>query len=255
MMRAAVIGLSVMIGQGAMAQSVNLHFGPEDAALPDASYGAVGPVGVWNRVNAAEPVTLVGLDGSPTGVQNFATGWGMPVATPPAGPVGNDAVMLSWSYQFIDVAAPVTITGLQNGGYNAIFYGLNVGPRSTLIIAGDNGEFFTGPWTGQHAQGTSYVTLPITVTNGTMTFSVVGSIFGPANLSAIQIVQVSGPGCTADANGDGDFGTDADIEAFFACLAGSCCTRCSPSDFNGDGDSGTDADIESFFRVLAGHPC
>jgi hypothetical protein len=62
---------------------------------------------------------------------------------------------------------------------------------------------------------------------------------------------------TADFNGDGDSGTDADIEAFFACLAGSCCATCHAggADFNGDGDAGTDADIESFFRVLAGASC
>jgi hypothetical protein len=30
---------------------------------------------------------------------------------------------------------------------------------------------------------------------------------------------------------------------------------CGSADFNGDGDIGTDADIESFFRVLAGGPC
>ena len=62
---------------------------------------------------------------------------------------------------------------------------------------------------------------------------------------------------SADFNCDGDIGTDADIEAFFACLAGHCpqppCN--SSADFNGDGDTGTDADIESFFRVLAGSPC
>jgi hypothetical protein len=60
---------------------------------------------------------------------------------------------------------------------------------------------------------------------------------------------------TADFNGDGDIGTDADIEAFFACLAGSCCAACGSADFNGDGDIGTDADIEAFFRVLAGGSC
>jgi hypothetical protein len=63
------------------------------------------------------------------------------------------------------------------------------------------------------------------------------------------------PPCSADYNGDGDFGTDQDIEAFFRCLAGNCCATCAPSDFNGDGDFGTDQDIESFFRVLAGNPC
>jgi hypothetical protein len=63
------------------------------------------------------------------------------------------------------------------------------------------------------------------------------------------------PTCTSDFNGDGDNGTDADIEAFFACLAGNCCPLCGSADFNNDGDFGTDADIESFFRVLAGGPC
>ena len=48
-----------------------------------------------------------------------------------------------------------------------------------------------------------------------------------------------------------------DIESFFACLAGTCppppCN--STADFNGDGDIGTDADIEAFFSVLGGGPC
>jgi hypothetical protein len=70
--------------------------------------------------------------------------------------------------------------------------------------------------------------------------------------------QPCGPVCgTADFDGDGDIGTDADIEAFFACLAGNCCDTCfsGGADFDGDGDIGTDADIESFFRVLAGGNC
>jgi hypothetical protein len=68
----------------------------------------------------------------------------------------------------------------------------------------------------------------------------------------------SPPGCgSADFDCDGDVATDADIEAFFRCLAGTCpsppCT--SNADFNFDGDSATDADIEAFFRVLAGGNC
>jgi hypothetical protein len=62
---------------------------------------------------------------------------------------------------------------------------------------------------------------------------------------------------SADFDCDGDIGTDADIEAFFACIAGNCpaspCT--STADFDGDGDIGTDADIEAFFRVLGGGNC
>jgi hypothetical protein len=66
---------------------------------------------------------------------------------------------------------------------------------------------------------------------------------------------VGGGHCSNDFNHDGDPNTDADIEAFFACLAGNCCASCDSADFNGDGDFATDADIESFFRVLAGGPC
>jgi hypothetical protein len=62
---------------------------------------------------------------------------------------------------------------------------------------------------------------------------------------------------SADFDCDGDTGTDADIEAFFACLSGRCppapCT--SSADFDGDGDLGTDADIEAFFKVLGSGAC
>lgn len=61
--------------------------------------------------------------------------------------------------------------------------------------------------------------------------------------------------CTADFDGDGVPGSDADIAAFFACIAGNCCLNCASADFDGDGDFATDADIEAFFRVLAGGSC
>ena len=65
------------------------------------------------------------------------------------------------------------------------------------------------------------------------------------------------PCSTSDFDGDQDYGTDADIHAFFACLGGDCCDTCyaGGADFNADGDYGTDADIESFFRVLGGGAC
>jgi predicted outer membrane repeat protein len=78
---------------------------------------------------------------------------------------------------------------------------------------------------------------------------------GTAPIIDLGALEFQGASCSADFNGDGDYGTDGDIEAFFACLAGSCCATCAGPDFNHDGDSGTDADIESFFRVLAGGPC
>ena len=84
------------------------------------------------------------------------------------------------------------------------------------------------------------------------------SLEGPTPPSLVLTFTPPGPNCgTADFDGDGDSGTDFDIEAFFACLAGNCCPACfaGGADFNMDGDSGTDADIEAFFRVLAGGDC
>jgi len=62
---------------------------------------------------------------------------------------------------------------------------------------------------------------------------------------------------STDFDGDGDEGTDADIEAFFAVIGGGTCPTgtCASIDFDGDGDEGTDADIEAFFRLLGGGPC
>jgi hypothetical protein len=87
----------------------------------------------------------------------------------------------------------------------------------------------------------------------------VGGVNKPnSGLGQLVITGTNNGGCgSADFNCDGDVGTDADIESFFACLAGTCpslpCT--SSADFNGDGDVGTDADIEAFFRVLSGGTC
>ncbi|HYE61025.1 MAG TPA: hypothetical protein VD997_03430 [Phycisphaerales bacterium] len=74
------------------------------------------------------------------------------------------------------------------------------------------------------------------------------------SIGAYEAARVCG---TSDFNGDGDSGTDQDIEAFFACIGGNCCAACwgGGADFNGDGDTGTDQDIEAFFRVLGGLAC
>jgi hypothetical protein len=78
----------------------------------------------------------------------------------------------------------------------------------------------------------------------------------PEVLTTIDACVPTHPSCCdPDFNHDGDVGTDADIAAFFACLAGSCCPTCGSADFNCDGDVGTDADIAAFFRVLGGGPC
>jgi hypothetical protein len=91
--------------------------------------------------------------------------------------------------------------------------------------------------------------------SGTITY-IVGYGFNTTTNRNEALLWSNQPHCgSADFNHDGDTATDADIEAFFACIAGNCCATCDSADFNGDGDTATDADIEAFFRVLAGGTC
>jgi hypothetical protein len=107
-------------------------------------------------------------------------------------------------------------------------------------------------------------TIGVENATGTTAYSIPSNGFVPGSRLFTYVNEpICTPPCpgnecgTSDYNGDGDFGTDQDIEAFFACLGGQCCATCfcQGSDFNGDGDFGTDQDIEAFFRVLAGGNC
>jgi probable HAF family extracellular repeat protein len=117
------------------------------------------------------------------------------------------------------------------------------------LVAG--GAVIPGGWRFTHAWDVSpdgRIVIGTAVDAEGVTQAFAATLFGPPLHS----------GCSSsDFDGDGDSGTDADIEAFFRCLAGNCCSTCwvLGADFNGDGDTGTDADIESFFRVLAGGNC
>ncbi len=112
--------------------------------------------------------------------------------------------------------------------------------------------------------GDVYTVISTSVLNSPTTFGAInynvpeGVMFSVQYFSqSVRLTVIGVPCGTADFNGDGDIGTDADIEAFFACLGGDCCATCyaGGADFNADGDIGTDADIESFFRVLGGGAC
>ncbi|HYE61830.1 MAG TPA: matrixin family metalloprotease [Phycisphaerales bacterium] len=112
---------------------------------------------------------------------------------------------------------------------------------------------------------TSSPTSNVNLTQGshTITLTVFDNNSGISTDTVVVDVVPPGGGCPGDEcgpqdfNGDGDSGTDQDIEAFFSCLGGNCCESCfcQGADFNGDGDTGTDQDIEAFFRVLGGGTC
>jgi hypothetical protein len=153
-------------------------------------------------------------------------------------------------------AALVTSTGIQSGG----------GVTGRLIRTDVPQSIASAPWMGSAnpdpatnyqgvlAPGSYRFEVGATWSNAQVHQNVNGRYTVTATLTVVNPPPTCG---TSDFNGDGDAGTDADIEAFFACLGGSCCGACfaGGADFNGDGDFGTDADIESFFRVLAGGAC
>jgi hypothetical protein len=114
--------------------------------------------------------------------------------------------------------------------------------------------------TGGGGPGASDYTIGVENATGAVATIIQASDIGTGHTARLltYVPASCGPVCgSADFDCDGDTATDADIEAFFRCVAGNCpalpCT--SIADFDGDGDSATDADIEAFFRVLAGGHC
>src|SRR5262249_34827960 len=135
----------------------------------------------------------------------------------------------------LDDAATTSIQGISSG--SAPYTGSY---RPLSLLSAFNGQSPNGVWQ-LHA-----VANALGYSGSIRRFSL---IFGIGSANALCDAPRTTCG-SADFNCDGDVGTDADIEAFFACIAGHCpaapCT--STADFNGDGDIGTDADIEAFFR-------
>jgi hypothetical protein len=168
-------------------------------------------------------------------------------------------------------SATVTFSEAVNAGSAA--FGVTGPGGSVPFTFGYNAANFTATLTfsSQLAPGTYTVTVQPAVTASTGGAALDGEIPGTAIVNqgplpsgdgvaggaASWSFTVQGACGSADFNCDGAVGTDADIESFFSCIAGTCppppCT--STADFNHDGAVGTDADIESFFRVLSGGPC
>jgi uncharacterized membrane protein len=140
-----------------------------------------------------------------------------------------------------DGSVGVGTGSLSSGPYRAVLWNVRVGAVDLNTYLPATGIDLTG-WRLDEATAVS--------SDG---FTVAGN--GTHNGVQEGFVVVLSRCGWADFNHDGDSATDADIEAFFACLAGNCCARCDSADFDGDGSAGNDADIEAFFRVLAGGAC
>jgi hypothetical protein len=129
---------------------------------------------------------------------------------------------------------------------------------SHTIYLGKLSKWNDGAWTAAAPDGDDImIALAVYDYGGSGLYA--GGAFSHLGTVASRCVARWGcqPCGSADFNCDGDVGTDADIEAFFRCLAGTCPSLpcMSNADFNFDSDVGTDADIEAFFRVLGGGSC
>jgi hypothetical protein len=196
--------------------------------------------------------------------------------TPPSAALPNNAIYPLWDdlyyttggiYYETDGAAPnrtFTVAWINRGQFARA--GTSETFEAILHETSNNIEFRYGNLDpdsgGENGPGGSDYTVGVENGDGTVASVVPGAQLGSGN-TALMVTFVPGVNpCTrhcgsADFNCDGAIATDADIDSFFLCLAGTCppppCT--STADFDGDGAVATDQDIEAFFRVLAGQPC
>jgi hypothetical protein len=134
--------------------------------------------------------------------------------------------------------------------YSAAFGAIHDGPGGATPGGGTVSGSTTATLTISNVQLSDIGLISHTSTYGCTVTNTCGSIHSEGAQLFVQL-----PCGSADFNHDGAPGTDLDIEAFFACIAGNCCPSCDSPDFDGDGAVSTDADIEAFFRVLAGGAC
>jgi hypothetical protein len=230
----------------------------------------VGAIARWNG-STWEALPAGGVNGSVNAMLPFTDSTGPSLCV--AGGFGSagtasalNVVRLTTTFAAMGGGSARAVYALANfdDGTGTSLYlgaGVNAGPFGTssgFVSRWDGGD--GAAWTQQGAT----MNLPVTslgVYNDGRSALFAGGPFTAIDAPAIRFARWGcppPPPCgSADFNCDGDVGTDADIESFFACLSGTCpslpCT--STADFNHDGDIGTDADIEAFFRVLGGGTC
>jgi hypothetical protein len=254
-----------------------------DSLQPDSNFGGGGALQIAAPGSARGQFQAVLRFDTSSAASGFDTAFGhggwvifsvtlQLTATPPNNAIFNPQTAGDFSIQWMQNDSWVEGTGMPNtpGSTGVTFSSLPsfLGPADETLGSFTSTAATSGPATymltstpnlAADITSGSLVSLRLFVPGSATAYTFNSRNFGTvANRPVLTITAGARPNCgSADFNGDGDVGTDADIEAFFACIAGVCCPTCDPrgADFNGDGDVGTDADIEAFFRILAGGPC
>jgi len=267
-----------------VAAPLTLNFGTVvqgSSAQQSLSVGNGGNTALWTANGIASlSYTLAATTGftAPVGTFNDAAGGGtnshtITMSTATVGPVSGTitvnatgADVTSYVINVSGTVVPANVAPVADAGSDQTVTDADNSGTESVTLDGSGSSDSDGTITDYRwnegvtvlAQGPSATAnVPLGVGVHTITLTVTDNSNATAT-DSVQVTVQAGQLCgTSDFNGDGDFGTDADIEAFFACLSGNCCPACfvGGSDFNGDGDFGTDADIEAFFRVLGGGTC
>lgn len=182
-MTVLVLMLLIGIGQAA-AQDFNVdlydHFG-----TPSPAYLAAGQPGFWNMVPPVgpgdPPVPLNDLSNTPTDAavsfpfSGPAGGW---IEAGPA--TGDDEALLEDGFWAVDIVERLRITGLEDGPYEVIAYGIitdNPAWRTSFLV-GDDGVTVGGEWTGDFIEGVTHATFMVDVVDGLLNIDYVSGFFG-----------------------------------------------------------------------------
>jgi hypothetical protein len=206
-----VVGLAGGVVGSAVAQGFNIDldigFGPPEGGngAPSAGFaGAAGQAGFWNRVPASgpsSPVTLSGLDGSPTGAQIYATG-GLGSSGGSGWTINTgDYRLLLNDYVVIGDAIQYHFTGFQPGRYLVYTYAVNAAEQQVSVQVNVPGAVVptavsTGPMPGnQFILGVTHTLHDLTITGSSFEINVSGP-WPNSECNGFQIVAVPEP-CSA----------------------------------------------------------
>ena len=193
-----VCGLLIAFGLSnlAIAASINVDFG--DYVAPD-TFGAVGEVGAWNKINS------LGITTNLFDTSSFSTSVSLTLSASSAGGAAalptTDAEKLLFDNFFRQSSDntdwTVDLAGLSDGLTRLIIYA----PSNTLVSTGlmtinsiSYSELF-GSATADVIEGVSYMIIETNVTGGALSLSgtTVGSLKNNAGLAGIQLSSVPIP--------------------------------------------------------------
>ncbi len=189
---------AVLVPTVVFGQSANIDYG-DGSGAPTADYAAAGLPGVWNVITSGPdiPQPLVALNGQKVAATVRHTLVAPTTFDDPA-TSGSDERLLDDGLGLLsDVPMNIAFDGLINGIYEVTIYGWTptMPSDSTLVFLNDDysdGLLAGGPWPGGFKQGITHVVQEVEVSDGTMTFSAFGGVWGASGfVNGVQLRRLT----------------------------------------------------------------